>query len=381
MFLKKELAKEIKNPEIVLLSVWGIIQVILFFHNGIVTKLEATKYINEANHFIDTGKMSTNNFYLYSTQILLIALAFKLKLGFIYIIIIQWGLNLLATFSFYKLGKSILKDDRYAFLATLLLILSLPYQAYNSFLYTESIFFSLTIIYTSYLLRIKEFSFTHGVVILLSLGLLSFTRPTGILFFGASAFYLYFRYLNHWSIPKKLLMLIPILIIFILVTNSMIQSGGELNLMLPFIRENILCGVNTTSHAGIILLENDNSLLGLVYYIFHNPIHFLKLASWKTVSFFSNTREHYSLLHNILILLFYVPIYMMAIYVLFRERKGGSFENRFFYSIIFLFWFTTILTCDDWHGRWFLTISPFLYLIALQFFLVYPRKRMSKVQG
>lgn len=378
MFFKKEPAKKIKNPEIILLSTWLIVQAILLFHNGIVTNLEATKYINEANHFIATGKMSTNNFYLYSIQILLIASVFKLNLSFIFIIIVQWILNLLATFSFYNLGKSILKEDRYALLATLLLILSLPYQAYNTFLYTESIFFSLTIIYTSYLLRIKTFSIKHGIMVLLFLILLSVTRPTGILFFGATAFYLYFRYLHHWSILRKLAILIPALLLFILVINSMIQSGGELNLMLPFIRENILCGVNQTTGADIILLENDNSLLGLVYYIFQNPIHFLKLATWKTFSFFSNVRGHYSLLHNMLILLFYVPIYIMVVYVLFRKEEKGNPKNLFFYSIIFLFWFTTTLTCDDWHGRWFLTISPFLYLIAMQFFNVFPKKPFSK---
>lgn len=376
MFSIKESARNIKNPKILLLLIWLIIQAILFLKNGIVTTLEASKYVNEAHHFIETGKVTTNNYYLYFTEIFLIASAVKLNLGFIYIIIFQWILNLLAAFSFYKLAKYILKENLYVFLATLLLVISLSYQEYNSFLYTESIFFSLTIIYSSYLLRIKEFSLKHGIIILLFLVLLSITRPTGILFFGASAFYLYFRYLNHLSIPNRLVIVFPILLLFILVINSMIQSGGELNLMLPFIRENILCGVNKNSHADIILLENNNSLLGLVYYIFHNPIHFLKFASLKTVSFFSNIRAYYSLLHNILIALFYLPIYIMAMYVLFRKREKGNFENRFFYSIIFLFWFTTILSCDDWHGRWFLTISPFLYLIAMQFFLVFPKEKI-----
>lgn len=378
MPLEKESIVKIKKPEILLLLTWLIIQALLFLQNGVVTNLEATKYINEAKHLIATGKMSTNNYYLYSVEILLIASAFKLNLSFIYIIIVQWGLNLMATFSFYTLGKSILKEDRYAQAATLLLIVSIPYQSYNTFLFTESIFFSLTIIYTNYLLRIEKFSIKHGIFILLFLVLLSVTRPTGILFFGATAFYLYIKYLNHWSILKKLAILMPAMLLFFLTINSMVQSGGELNLMLPFIRENIICGVNQATGANIVLLENDNSLIGLLYYIFHNPMHFLKLATIKTFSFFSNIRGHYSLLHNILILLFYVPLYLMAVAFLLRKKKKRNPANLFLYSIIFLFWFTTILTCDDWHGRWFLTISPFFYLVAMQFFDHFPIKYFNR---
>jgi hypothetical protein len=146
------------------------------------------------------------------------------------------------------------------------------------------------------------------------------------------------------------------------------QSGGELNLMLPFIKENIICGVNTTAYADIVILDNNASLYGLFYYIAHNPLHFLELAWLKTISFFGLIRSYYSIPHNLFLILFYYPFYVMTIFGIRNKLRNGKKDLLFFISIIFLYWFTTVLTCDDWHDRFFLTISPFLFLLGMSMF-------------
>lgn len=360
------LDKQNKIQIILLLFLWAVVQSFLFFQNGIVSNLEATKYINEANYFLQYGKFSTGNFYLYSTEIFLISIAIKLKTGYLMVVAIHWIINLYATYTFYKLAYQFLKSKKLAFIATFIFIINIPYQLYNSFLFTESIFYSLTIIFTGYLLNLKYLNKKNIIAILLFLVLLSITRPTGILFFGATAIYIFFRFLNHWTFAQKSLLISASSILFVLIINSMMQSGGELNLMLPFVKENIICGVDTINHADIIGLQNDTSLYGLFFYIFHNAGHFFELAWLKTVSFFSIVRSYYSLPHNLLLILFYYPFYGMAILGIrkvFRQKK-----YLFFISIIFLYWFTTVLTCDDWHGRFFLTISPFLFLLGLGLF-------------
>ena len=374
MAAKIALINTTKKQLLFLFCTWSIVQLILFNRNGIVTNLEAKKYINEAFFFIDNGRFSTRNFYLYSTEIFLILTAIKLKTGYILVVIIQWILNLLATYMFYKLAIQFLKKNSLATIATFIFIINIPYQIYNSFLFTESIFYSLTIIYTGYLLTLKTLNKRNTILLLLFLVLLSITRPTGILFFGATSIYVFFRFLNHWTILQKTVLISTSLVLFIFLVNSMMQSGGELNLMLPFIKENIICGVNTTTQDDIAILPNDTSLYGLLYYITHNTSHFLKLAWYKTLSFFGIIRSYYSFSHNVFLAVFYYPFYLMVISGIRNKRIAGKKESLFFITIILLYWFTSVLTCDDWHGRFFLTISPFLFLIGLHLFAVCSKK-------
>src|SRR6185295_7789766 len=66
-------------PFVVLASIWGTMQALLFYRFGLVTDFEAEKYIYEANYFLEHGTVSTPNYWLYSVQIFLIATALKLK--------------------------------------------------------------------------------------------------------------------------------------------------------------------------------------------------------------------------------------------------------------------------------------------------------------
>jgi hypothetical protein len=36
--------------------------------------------------------------------------------------------------------------------------------------------------------------------------------------------------------------------------------------------------------------------------------------------------------------------------------------------IMVLFWVTTLLTCDDWHNRFILTITPWFFLLGISAF-------------
>ena len=48
-------------PFLVLASIWVIMQALLFYRFGLVTGFEAEKYINEANHLLENGTVSTSN--------------------------------------------------------------------------------------------------------------------------------------------------------------------------------------------------------------------------------------------------------------------------------------------------------------------------------
>ncbi|MDP4286242.1 MAG: hypothetical protein Q8891_17680 [Bacteroidota bacterium] len=356
------------SPIITLGATWLIVQSFLIWHNGIVTAFEAEKYITEAQYFLQYGKFTSNNFWLYSTQIFLIAIVLKIHLGYVVIVAIQLLLNLLAAWMFYQLAFYYLKNSLLAFWATFIYLINITYQFYNSYLFTESIFYSLTIIYSSYLLRIKKLNTRNIIILFLSLIILSITRPTGILFFGGTAVYIFFRFLQHLSFRKKAIIIISAVIIFLVTINTMLETGGSLDFMQPFKQENIICGVNTFHNADIQTLEKGNSLEGLIYYIIHNKDQFLRLARLKTIAFFGFVRNYYSPLHNAYLIIFFYPFYILCIPGFIKMYKAKDKATIYLLFIILLYWVTTLLTCDDWHNRFVLTISPFIFLIGLAAF-------------
>jgi hypothetical protein len=368
--------------KIILLVVWLIVQSFLLWQNGIFVTLEAEKYISQAQYFLSTGNLESNNYWLYSTQIFLIAAAIKLRLSFTVIVIIQLALNLFATWMFYKLAVNFLKNSFLASLVTFIFIVNIPYQVYNTFLFTESIFYSLTVIFSSYLLRLDKPAIKDFTLIFLLLVLLSITRPTGILFFVATALYIFFRFMRNIAAWKKLLIISGAIIIFLFTLNAMLQVGGSLDFMQPFKKENIICGVPTINNADIKTLEKGNSVQGLLYYIFNNGKQFSRLAALKTVSFFGLIRNYYSTFHNIYLVLFFYPFYLLALSGIWKMFRRKSSVFYYMFTIILLYWITTLLTCDDWHNRFILTVTPFIFLIGFSVFKKknYPNTNQKKIK-
>jgi hypothetical protein len=169
-------------------------------------------------------------------------------------------------------------------------------------------------------------------------------------------------------ILNNLIIISSVVAIFFISINGMLHSGGSLVFIQPFKQENNICGVNTTDSADIRILKNGNSLEGLLYYIRHNVSQFSRLAKLKTISFFSLIRSYYSSLHNIYLVIFFYPFYILCfigiVKMLWRKNK----TIVYFLSIISLYWITTLLTCDDWHGRFILTVFPFIFLLGFAAF-------------
>jgi len=336
----------------------------LYHHTGVVTILEADKYITEAHLFIDEGKFYSPNYWLYSTEIFLIVAALKLHVGFLWIVVIQLLVNLVATGMFYKLALTFLKDRGLAFFTTAFFIINIPYQVYNTYLFTESLFYSLGVIFSCYLLLMNTPAARKIIILSILLGILCLTRPTGILFFPAACIYLFFRFFKKISLTAKLLTVTVTAGFFLLILNKLLGVGGSLDFMYPFRTENIICGVPTTE-AHIDTLPDGNSLEGLLYYIIHNPQQFLRLGWLKSKAFFGMRRSYYSSGHNIYLMIFYYPFYLLAIIGIIKNYKYQKSILLYLLLIIGLFWVTTLLTCDDWHNRFVLTITPWFFLIGM----------------
>lgn len=343
---------------------WLLVQSILFYQYGIHTEMEASKYIHEATLLLNEGRVSSSNYWLYSSQILLIAAAIKFNTGYFVVYLVHLLFNALATAAFYRMLVKLNRRPA-AFILTLLLIVCIPLQTFNSFLQTESLFYSFTILYSCYVLGLQRLTLKNSVVIFLFLVLICFTRPTGLLFVPGTFLYLFFKYTRGLSTIVKLGVTVVGTVIFLFALNTALGSGGELDFMLPYRDERIICGVPTlTQFRDIEISDNPNSISGLLYYISHNTAQFTRLAWWRTKAFFGITRQYYSKGHNLYLYLYFFPLYILALLSLGKWIRINRYIPLYCLSVILITWLTVILTCDDWHNRWFLSVVPYIYILS-----------------
>jgi hypothetical protein len=349
----------------IIITVWSIIQGIFIFHNGIITTGEAEKYIREAHTFLETGTVSSLNYWLYFTQIGLLAIAFKTGLGYSFVLMVQLLFSALATYSFYRLLIRLFPHPT-AIAGTLLLLLNYPFQEFNVYLQTESIFYSFTILFSTYVLQLTKLTLPRCTAILAALVILCITRPTGILFVPVTFMYLFFAFLKGINFKFKIAIAVAVSLIFIWILNGLLGSGGELDFMKPYREEHILCGMPTLNEPASIHTTTDgNSLYGLAYYITHNFGQFCRLALLRCQAFFALVRPYYSKGHNIFLAAYFYPLYMLALAGSRWWMRNHAYRFMYVAGLILITLGTTLLTCDDWHNRWLLSVSPWILLLGL----------------
>lgn len=375
-FLSRTKAGNTNFPFFLLAITWLLMQILFYRQYGIVTDLEAAKYINEANHFLATGKYSSNNFLFYSTQIMLIAFCIKLKIGFWFIVLFQMLLNALSLFCFYKMVKLISRNYLLSFISTLYFLLFYYYHLYNTYLFTESLFFSFSVIYTYFLFTRDKLDFKNGLIILLFLSLLYFTRPTGIFFIPATYLFLIIKFF-----PKKAFTIVLVSTGFAItglffLFNYSLGSGGEFDFLLPYQKEMIICGVPTIlySHNITIPVER-NSFQGLFYLITHHFDLFFTLSIKRLSAFFGISRTYYSLFHNVFVSVYFYSIYLIILLGIRNLFKKNKAEVWFCLTNIALMAITVMVSCDEWHSRFILSLLPFFLLLAV--IAIRNSKRMS----
>lgn len=340
---------------------WVAVQLLLFRTNGINTEGESEKYISEAHRLVSGEHLSSLNFYFYSVVIVIIAISLKINAGFFIPLAIQLLLNLFATFTFYKWASKNF-DSTTGLVATLCLIAFFPYQEFNTFLQTESVYYSLIIILSCFLFSLEKINLTNVVKLTFLLLLLTLTRPSGILFIPCVAGFLYIRFIKQYAAKTKFYIAAATSIIFMGCVQLIMTSGGEFDFILPFIQEHIICGVPTVTATNT---SYGSGLPDLIRYIFNNGSQVLSLAGRRSIAFFGLSRTYYSFTHNMLLIAVFWVLYVFAISGLKLWWRKDRAVTVYLISTIFITWLTAMLTCDDWHNRFILALYPALISLAL----------------
>ena len=371
--------KIFRNTELyskqILFICWFLVQAFLIYFNGIKIDGEGVNGIVEAKRLLNGNGLRGYSSYMYFSETFLIFISLKLKLGYVFVVAIQLLLNLYALNCFYKYLHFLYENIIMALAGGCLLLLCVYYQLYNTYLYTESLFFSLSIIYSCFLLRTKELNIKNIVIIFLFLVLLCITRPSGIFFLAATLVYLFFFISSKINAYLKIASFILFFVAALFFLNLLMGAGGGIDIILPFKDERIICDVPTLSYnVNIDTLKNGNSLYGLFYYITHNTQQFYRLALLKSQTFFGLVRPYYSQAHNLFLMTYFYSLYLLILVTLLKFNKKLPVAFIYFMAIIVVYWFSVVFSCDEWHNRFFLTLTPFLITAALYFF-----KRKSKL--
>lgn len=343
---------------------WLGMQVVFFYGNGIVTDLEATKYIYEAQQFLQTGHYSSGKFLFYSVQIFLIAACLKWHLSFLFIVIFQMVMNGLSAICFFKLAKKF-TNLTYAYGATFFFLVFFYYHLFNTFLFTESLFFSFSIIYSWALFSTKKFTVVRALMLCAFVVLLYFTRPVGLFFIAATIVYLLIRFYSKKLLLISMAAIAAAVAILFYLTNYSLASGGEFDFLLPYQNEMIICGVSSISDAHSIKVPVEkNSIQGLWYVITHYPDLFFRLASHRLIAFFGIYRPYYSWFHNLFACGYFLIMYAAIIAGARRLFEKYKPEVWFMLVMILLTAATVMLSCDEWSNRFIFAVMPFLLLLA-----------------
>lgn len=144
----------------------------------------------------------------------------------------------------------------------------------------------------------------------------------------------------------------------------------------PFVEEHIICFVPQKPEGASLNLQHTSSPVNdLMYYVIHNPLHFLRLLLLRLYSFFNLTRPFYSLSHNLYLLLYMIPLYFFGIWGMIRAWRIHRPFIWYAGLLLILYPLGATFQCDDWHSRFTMIVIPlFVYFAANALSTIWPRK-------
>jgi 4-amino-4-deoxy-L-arabinose transferase-like glycosyltransferase len=346
---------------LLLLLLFLLVQAALYSRTGTVTILEAEKYIREGTELASNGRLTETRFIFYLPVILLIAVCKLTGASLFFVVLFQVLLSAISLYCFYRVAEH-LTTRKWALGVSVLLAVCIPVQQWNMYLYSDSIFISLSIIFFSILYFTGIKKTIHWPLFIFMLPAWCLARPAGLLFILPVFIFLL-------SIkPKQKLYIIAAVAAFVLIflaAGSYFNGGGDLDTLKPYIEEHIICFVpQNTKGAALDVVRTGNQLNDLFYYILHNPVHFISLLFQKLVSFFNLTRPWYSSFHNIALIVLMVPVYLFFIPGFFRLYRHNRAYALFLISVFIMYPVGVVLQCDDWHSRFTMPVFPLMILVA-----------------
>ena len=362
-----------KTHLLFLLTLWLVVNVIVYFHSGIRTDLyDARGYIKSAEYFLEHGHFQVSFQFFYSLPILMIALCLKVfPEGMIAFVIFQCLLSAVATLAVYHAATALFNTSIAGLFAAIIFLCWWDAVQWNTAVMTESIALSLTCLILYTVARFRP-GIRDGFTLVFLLFLCIITRPTGTLIFvGCIAFILTTLYQQGQKTAFATFLLISVIFMVYLGT-IMLQywdfseqyEKGNIVTYMDHIEGQALYSEAMRIPTRDLMLPpaHESSAQRIGYFISHNPAHFGKAFIMKISFLLSGVRPYYSRLHNL-----YAATWLAAIYVLYYlgyRATAHTAVRNFTIAIIIANSFLIGIATVDWDNRFFLPMQPGIVVIA-----------------
>lgn len=341
----------------ILVLIWLSIQLFWWWRGGVRTGVDSALYIDQAELIMD-GQLPADRGIWYLGYSIFLALLFSAGFSLVGVVAVQVLLSAVSVAALYGISTRVMKDERAAVLAALLYCLWPGVHEWNFFIYTESLYTSLSLMSIWALIHADlRWKLIGGVLLLACVA----TRPTGFCLLSAlAAIGLIQLSKSHpaWALAAGGAAILAGIFLF----NAFMQEADlparylAAEVIYPMISWGIAPAeeIDTSGFGGPALW--DIFKFSITY-----PWYFLKLSGLKALLFIAHAKPYYSVLHNLAIVFFLLPVHVFAI------RGYRLCANPFKQFVLFYFGVQTTvvaLTSENWDGRFLIPILPWIFLLA-----------------
>lgn len=344
----------------ILFLIWIALQGILFLRYGVKTSVDSALYITNADDLLK-GIFPQGRDVWYISYSIFLAGASLLG-GNHVAVLFQVLLSGVALYFLYRLTHKITKNEITSLLTCVFYIGWIKIHQWNFFIYTESLFTSMSIIsFAGLVLSKSPKHYTYTFLIFL---FTVFVRPTGIaLLFGVLVYgfaHFYHRVSRAaWLSTMALGISLGLLLLnFVMKDYSFIDSYQKGEIIYP----NINLGMQPPDEL-IIPARSTAPLISFITFVFNNPVYFIKITTIKLLLFLGNAKPYFSLLHNGMIVGFLFPLYFFAI-TGFRHFTTNRNEHYFIAGFVMMQCAIVAFTSENWDGRFLIPILPFVFMLS-----------------
>ncbi len=267
-----------------------------------------------------------------------------------------------ALYFLHRVTYKITGNEITSFLTCFFYLAWIKIHQWNFFIYTESLFASMSIISFAALVlskNPKQYILTF-IIFLFTV----FVRPTGIALIVGVLVYGFAHY-YHWVSRKVWLITIVLgVAIGLLILNFVMKDYGFIDSYqkAEIIYPNI--SLELQPPGDLIIPSDENSpLIRLITFIYSNPVYFFKITSLKLLLFLGNVKPYFSILHNVLIVAFLFPLYVFAIKG-FQHFTSKRKEHYFVAGFVIMQCAIVSLTSENWDGRFLIPVLPFVFMLS-----------------
>jgi Dolichyl-phosphate-mannose-protein mannosyltransferase len=343
-----------------LFLVWLLVQSAFFIKYGARTSVDSQLYLTDATNLL-AGKWPEGRSIWYISYSAFLAFIFFFGGNNEVVVFVQIALSGVAIFFLYRLAMEIFAERNVAILSVLFYLLWFKIHEWNTFLYTESVFTSCSIISFAVLVKSKSLLQYLGAFLLIIFTF--FIRPTGFAFLIGLGCYGFFS-LSHRNLRNAIWIVSFLLVIGMVLLSKMltdytlIESYDKGEIIYP----NMTLGIEVPTEL-TIPSQDKPTMMRVFLFGINNPLYFFKLFSLKLFLFLGNIKPYFSPLHNALIVMILYPLYFFAIRA-FMEFPALRKEKYFIAGFVIAQSLTVALTSENWDGRFLIPLLPFVFLLS-----------------